>query len=126
VDLCRRAQAAGWSVWFEPARTAVHHNPLHGRAVPPALRLVTRHSLLTYGVKHWPRWQWQMLAAIVRLEATARQALAWWRGDIRAAQVFRETGALAADVAFGRQEAARRRLNRIVSGPGWIDGNRGA
>ena len=47
VDLCRRARARGWSVWFEPNLEGVHHNPIHARAVPPALRLVTRHSLLT-------------------------------------------------------------------------------
>src|SRR5262245_36159063 len=42
VDLCRRAAAAGWSVWFDPATTVTHHRPLHARAVPPHLHLITR------------------------------------------------------------------------------------
>ncbi|HET6571990.1 MAG TPA: glycosyltransferase family 2 protein, partial [Fimbriiglobus sp.] len=57
VDFCRRARRAGWSVWYEPDLRVTHHFPLHARAVPPPLRLVTRHALLTYSRKHWPRWQ---------------------------------------------------------------------
>jgi GT2 family glycosyltransferase len=116
VDLCRRARARGWSVWYEPARAAVHHNPLHSRAVPPALRLITRHSLLTYGLKHWPRWQVRVLASIVRLESWARQALAWRRGDDKAASLFRELRTLAVDLAGGRRCQARRRLMRVTEG----------
>jgi len=116
VDLCRRARARGWLVWYEPARAAVHHNPLHSRPVPPALRLITRHSLLTYGLKHWPRWQVRMLAGIVRLESWARQALAWRRGDANAASLFRQLRALAADLASGHRCQARRRLLRVTEG----------
>src|SRR5262249_2914091 len=39
VDLCRRARARGWSVWYEPAVWAVHRHPLHGRGVSPLVRL---------------------------------------------------------------------------------------
>jgi GT2 family glycosyltransferase len=116
VDLCRRARARGWSVWYEPAQSAIHHNPLHARAVPPALRLITRHSLLTYGLKHWPRWQVRVLAGIVRLESWARQALAWWRGDSRSGSLFRELRALAADLAGGRPCHSRRRLLHVTAG----------
>ena len=54
VDLCRRARARGWSVWYEPNLTIVHHHPLHQRSVPAVLRMVTRHSLMIYAAKHWP------------------------------------------------------------------------
>jgi N-acetylglucosaminyl-diphospho-decaprenol L-rhamnosyltransferase len=114
VDLCRRARAAGWSVWYEPGQSAIHHHPLHSRAVPPALRLITRHSLLTYALKHWPRWQTRALAGIIRLESRWRQLRAWWRGDSRAAQFFRELRLLAADLMAGRSACARRRLLRAA------------
>jgi GT2 family glycosyltransferase len=114
VDLCRRARALGWSVWFEPGLRVVHHNPLHRRVVPPHLRLFTRHALLTYAAKHWPTWQLQVLAGVVRLEAWLRRRWAGRRGDARAAQLFGELGALAADLARGRPLQARRRLDRVV------------
>ncbi|MFO0822710.1 MAG: hypothetical protein U0792_06250 [Gemmataceae bacterium] len=41
VDFCRRATAAGWSVWFDPSLEATHHWPLHARRVPAPLRLMT-------------------------------------------------------------------------------------
>ena len=81
VDLCRRAQARGWSVWYEPKMRAVHHRPLHGRAVPSPLRLCTRHGLLTYAAKHWGTFQFQALAGIVRLETWFRQWRARRSGD---------------------------------------------
>ena len=55
VDLCRRARAAGWSVWYEPAVRVTHFLPLHTRPVPAPLRVMTRHALLTYAAKHWTR-----------------------------------------------------------------------
>jgi GT2 family glycosyltransferase len=114
VDLCRRARAHGWSVWFEPTLGATHHQPVHCRAVPPALRLITRHSLLTYGAHHWPAWQFGLLAGIVRAEAWARR---WWarrRGEARAAEVFAAMGQTAGDLWCGDDSAARRRLLRVV------------
>jgi N-acetylglucosaminyl-diphospho-decaprenol L-rhamnosyltransferase len=114
VDLCRRARAAGWSVWYEPGQSAVHHHPLHSRSVPPALRLITRHSLLTYALKHWPPWQVRALAGIIRLESRLRQLRAWWRGDGRAAGFFRELRTITADLLAGRSACARRRLLRVA------------
>jgi GT2 family glycosyltransferase len=114
VDLCRRARARGWSVWYEPAQAAVHHHPLHSRPVPPALRLIARHSLLTYALKHWPRRQALVLAGIIRLEAWARQLKAWRHGDDGAAGIFREVRAITADLAAGRRAKARRRLLRVA------------
>src|SRR5438093_1088845 len=114
VDLCRRARAKGWSVWYEPDLRAVHHDPLHARAVPPALRLITRHALLTYAQRHWPAWQLGLLAGVVRLEAAARRLWARWRGDARAAAIFAELGGVAGDLWGGRPAEARRRLERVV------------
>jgi GT2 family glycosyltransferase len=100
VDLCRRARARGWSVWYDPAVCVTHHRPLHARPVPAHLRLLTRHALLCYARKHWPAWQLALLARIVRLEAALRgpDALA----------------AVAADVAAGRVRRARARLLGVV------------
>jgi GT2 family glycosyltransferase len=116
VDLCRRAQALGWSVWYEPSLRAVHHHPLHGRTVSPCARLVTRHALLTYGHKHWPRSHVRVLARLVRAEACLRS---WWAsacGDPAAARQLMELAALAFDLSRGRWRAARRRLDRVVRG----------
>ena len=73
VDLCRRAADRGWEVWHEPALTAIHHRPLQDRPVSPVLRLITRHALLTYALRHWPRWQARLLAGVVWLEAGLRR-----------------------------------------------------
>jgi GT2 family glycosyltransferase len=114
VDLCRRARERGWGVWYEPGLTAVHHHPLHARAVPAHLRVITRHALLTYARKHWPAWQRRVLAGVVRAEAWARGARACWRGDAEAAGLFADLGRIAADLARGRARPAGRRLQRLV------------
>ena len=114
VDLCRRARAGGWAVAYEPSPSAVHHSPLHGRAVPPHLRLVTRHALLTYALKHWPAWQQRLLAGIIRVEARLRRTAARLIGDAVTAEVFGELDLIAADLGRGRQVAAGRRLRRVI------------
>jgi N-acetylglucosaminyl-diphospho-decaprenol L-rhamnosyltransferase len=114
VDLCRRAWARGWSVWYEPALALVHHRPLHTRRVPAHLRLITRHALLTYAGKHWPAWQLRLLAGIVRVEAWCRRWLAERHGDRAAAELFDEMGTLAAELARRRDRAARRLLRQVV------------
>ena len=73
---------------------AVHHNPIHARVMPPALRAVTRHSLLTYGTRHWPGWQVRLLAIIIFVESWARRLWAWWRKDQASADIFRALTAL--------------------------------
>jgi GT2 family glycosyltransferase len=114
VDFCHRAQANGWSVWYEPAIEATHLNPLHRRRVPAALRVVTRHSLLTYSLKHWPRWQFQCLSAIIRAEAGWRRLLARCRGQQQTTTLFAELAELTGDMARGSQRAARRRIRRLA------------
>jgi GT2 family glycosyltransferase len=114
VDFCRRARAAGWSIWLEPRYYAIHHRPLHSRAVPPHLRLSTRHGLLTYSAKHWPGWQSRLLAFIVQAEAWVRGKWAQRRGDDKGADTFGSLAALARDFLQGRPNQARRRLNRVM------------
>ena len=114
VDFCERARAAGWSVWYEPDLRAIHHRPLHTRAVPAHLRLLLRHALLTYSAKHWPWWQFRVLAGIVQAEAWLRRGWARWCGDLGAARLFGELGTMVADLVRGHPVAARRRLDRVV------------
>lgn len=114
VDFCRRARAAGWAVWFEPALAVTHHHPLHGRKVPPRLRLMTRHALLTYAHKHWPDWQFRAMALIVWLESRIRRKRERRRGHHGRARVFRRMGRMALDFFRGRFATARRRLLRVV------------
>jgi len=114
VDLCRRAAERGWSVCHDPAIRVTHYNPLHRREVPPHLRLFTRHSLLTYGSKHWPRWQLRVLAGLVRAEAWFQRQAARRRGRADNAEVFGQLQTLTCEMVEGRTLAARKRLNRVV------------
>lgn len=114
VDFCQRARAAGWSVWHEPSLELTHHRPLQNRAVSPHLRVLTRHALLTYAAKHWPRWQSWLLHGVVGLEARIRSLKAWLHRDLSAEATFTELAALATDLRRGQTVEARRRLNRLV------------
>lgn len=114
VDLCRRAQARGWSVWYDPTIRVVHHHPLHARAIDSPLRILTRHALLSYASKHWPRWQVPLLAGIIRLEAWLLRQRALWARDTREAELFADLSAIASDLAGGRERSARRRLKDVV------------
>ena len=110
----RMAIPDGWSVWFDPSVAIVHHRPLHSRPVPPHLRLITRHALLTYARKHWPAWQLGVLGRIIHLESGLRRLVAWWRGDEDAGGTFAEMGRLAGDFVRDEKEQARARLGRVV------------
>jgi GT2 family glycosyltransferase len=108
VDFCRRARGRGWAVVYEPGVAVTHHWPLHTRAVPAPLRLITRHALLGYARKHWPRWQAGLLGFVVWAEAAARGLAARVRGDAVAADCYRRLRGLVIDVLRGRDHAARR------------------
>jgi GT2 family glycosyltransferase len=114
VDLCRRARANGWQVWYIPEIQAIHHSPLHQRRVNPALRVVTRCSLLTYARKHWPRWQTKVLTRLVQFEAWARQLWANCRGEREAAQHFSTLAHLTRQLANDRAGSARHGLRRLT------------
>lgn len=114
VDLCQRARELGWSVWYDPTLAVVHRDPLHGRPQPAVMRLVTRHSLLTFAFKHWPRWQARLLTRLVKVEAACRS---WWsrfRGDPREAAVFHHLRALANEVLADQPGLARQRLEAAI------------
>jgi GT2 family glycosyltransferase len=114
VDFCQRARSAGWSVWYEPSLALTHHRPLQNRVVSPHLRVLTRHALLTYARKHWPRWQSWLLHGVVGIEARIRALRARLRGDGAAADTFRELASLASELRRGQMDGARRRLNRLI------------
>jgi GT2 family glycosyltransferase len=114
VDLCRRAREKGWSVWYEPTLRVIHHHPLHLRPVPAYFRLLTRHALLTYASKHWPCWQFRILAVIVQYEAKVRRLWAKCRRDPAAASLFGKLSRIAADLGRAQFGRARRRLERVV------------
>jgi GT2 family glycosyltransferase len=115
VDLCRRAQACGWSVRYEPELQVVHHTPLHTRRVPARLLACTRQALLTYAAKHWPAWQFRVLAVLVGLEASCRRRLALWRKDGRSAVVFAELQAIIGHLRKRRPRRAWRILERLMN-----------
>ena len=107
ADFCRRAWAADWSVWYEPGLRLTHFSPLHTRPVPPELRLMTRHALLTYAQKYWGSWRRGALAGLVWLEAVARQARG--RNDMNG-----ELRRLAGDWLADRPLSARWRVRRAA------------
>jgi GT2 family glycosyltransferase len=115
VDFCHRARAAGWGVWYEPGISVVHHHPLHGREVPAPLRVFTRHAFLTYGLKHWPRWQLRILTRLVAWEAKIRGAVASKRGNTTQADQFRRLQAIAWHIANGSSHEARKQLARMIT-----------
>jgi GT2 family glycosyltransferase len=114
VDLCRRANERGWSVWYEPNLAVIHHHPLHQRPVPAALRTVTRHSLMMYAAKHWPAWQFQLLTRIVLGETALRRICAWWAGDAQQARLFAMLSQVCGDMRQGNRAAARERIEQAI------------
>ncbi|MFL5330426.1 MAG: glycosyltransferase family 2 protein [Gemmataceae bacterium] len=107
VDLCRRARAIGWTVWFEPALQVRHDHPLHLRSVPAPMRLITRHALLTYAAKHWPKWQFRLLGRVVRSEARLRGLWSRIRGRVADAEHFFRLQRLVDDLIRSRSVRAR-------------------
>jgi N-acetylglucosaminyl-diphospho-decaprenol L-rhamnosyltransferase len=114
VDFCRRARARGWSTWYDPSIDIVHHEPLHRRSPSSAVRLFTRHALLTYASRHWPRWQFRILARIIGLEATLRTLKARTRSDPLGVLHYGKLGDIAGLLAHKRVKAARRLLAEVA------------
>jgi N-acetylglucosaminyl-diphospho-decaprenol L-rhamnosyltransferase len=114
VDLCRRANECGWTVWYEPSLRVIHHRPLHARAVAVPIRVLTRHALLTYSSKHWLAWQFQILAWLVRSEARVRTWWKRWKRDVDKAEQYAVLGEIGREMSLGNPAAARRRLLRFI------------
>lgn len=112
ADFCRRAWTAGWSVWYEPSIQITHFKPLHTRPVPPELRLMTRHALLTYAAKYWKNWEAKALAGIVWLEGLARQTRSLF-GSRVAREVNGDLRRLASEWFTGKLVDARSRVRRV-------------
>ncbi len=110
VDFCQRAREAGWSIWYEPDLRVTHHFPLHTRKVPAALRLVTRHALLTYAQRHWSRWQNQLLSKIVSAEAYVREKMAIRREEPAAAECYRNLRSMVREFRDGQTEEVKARI----------------
>jgi N-acetylglucosaminyl-diphospho-decaprenol L-rhamnosyltransferase len=117
VDLCRRARELGWSVRYEPGLHLTHHAPLHARRVSAPLLACTRHALLTYAARHWPGWQFRVLARLIGLEASWRRRVALGRKDVRSAAVFAELEKIIRLVAQRRPRRAWRALERLMNAP---------
>ncbi len=112
ADFCRRAWDAGWSVWYEPGLRITHFTPLHTRPVPPELRLMTRHALLTYAEKYWGTRRRKALAGVVWMEAVLRRAQAYLTR--RPCALHAELARLARDWLSGESLAARWRIRRAA------------
>jgi GT2 family glycosyltransferase len=114
VDFAHRARKAGWKVIWHPQVALVHRHPMHQRAVPPRLRLLTRHALLTFARKHWSRGATLLLTLVVWLEALARR----WRHrhDATAWSVYRHLGTLAWHCVCGRYDAAYQTVWQLAQG----------
>lgn len=115
VDFCHRAAGRGWAVEYDPTLEVIHHWPLHARAVPAPLRLITRHALLTYADKHWSRWQSGLLASVVWAEAAGRGLWARVSGNATAAQCYGELRALVGDLRAGREAEIHRRIRTAAA-----------
>jgi GT2 family glycosyltransferase len=110
VDFCRRARQHGWTIWYEPNVDVKHFAPLHTREVPPALRLITRHALLTYARKHWPGWQAACLRWIVYLEAVFRGINAKYSSDRIGVEFAHQLSDMVSDLSAGERLKAYQRL----------------
>lgn len=126
VDFCRRAAERGWAICHEPKVTVTHHTPLHSREVSPPMRLVTRHALLTYGLKHWSRMQSAVLGGLIWMEASMRQFAAWCRGRDRDGHFHRQTRKLVGHLLGARHrevnQSIREAASQLAAGALALDG----
>jgi GT2 family glycosyltransferase len=114
VDLCRRARNRNWTVWYEPNLAIVHHHPLHQRAVPAVLRMVTRHSLMIYAAKHWPAWQFRVLTRLVQAETKFHSFGTWWSGNAAHAKWIHALADLCLDLRRDDRDAAQKRIEQAI------------
>ncbi|MER3416965.1 MAG: glycosyltransferase [Gemmataceae bacterium] len=110
VDLCRRAQQAGWQVRYEPRVWATHLHPLQNRVRSPALHLLTRHACLTYFAKYFPGARLRLLTRLMDLEACWYWLLARVRGRTQAARIYRLFWQMTARFRAGDWHTARQLL----------------
>ncbi len=107
VALCRSSRDAGRAVAYDPSIEVVHERPLQSRAISPKLRVITRHSRLLYFRKHRPRWEFQVMSRLSRLEASVRGTAARLRGRTEEARGWKAVGRLAEALGRGVKIAGR-------------------
>jgi N-acetylglucosaminyl-diphospho-decaprenol L-rhamnosyltransferase len=101
VAFSRAAHRLGWRVEYDASVTVVHRHPLQNRPISPKMRVITRHSKLLYFLKHLPRWQFECLAAIVRIESSIRGFWAKLTGRREDARAWRTIGDLTRQMRAG-------------------------
>ena len=69
---------------------------------------------MTYAQKHWPGWQFQTLALIVRAEAEVRTMWARSQRNREEVRLFCRLGELAEHLRADRPAAAQRCLSAVV------------
>ncbi len=107
VALCRSARDAGRAVAFDPSIEVVHERPLQTRNVSPKMRVITRHSRLLYFRKHRPRWEFQVMSRLSRLEADLRGTVARFRGRTEEARAWSAVSRLADALGQGARIVGR-------------------
>lgn len=68
VDYCLRAKQAGWRVFFEPAAAVVHVGGASADQVKVHTIRRTYRSMRHYYEKHFGKWVWLVLIAILSLD----------------------------------------------------------
>lgn len=79
VDLCFRARNDHRRVIYDPSAACRHLFPYHSRRLTGRMVYVARRAILLYYFKHRPRWEFHVLAAIVRMECWFRRRNPDWR-----------------------------------------------
>jgi GT2 family glycosyltransferase len=72
ADLCMRLRQQGWKTWFEPSARAIHIGG--GSTKDAAMLLNFFRSLYRFYGKHYSRWQFVVMRAIVRLMSILKAA----------------------------------------------------
>lgn len=115
VDFCLRARRGGWKVRFDPTVELVHHTPLHRRRVHPAMRLITRHALLTFACAHWRRSASLTLAGVMWVESWVRQFASLFSARLDEARTHASLRRMLVEVVGGRERAIRRRIREAAA-----------
>lgn len=115
VDFCRRAREQGFEVWYDPAVAVTHHSPLHTRKVEAPLRVVTRHALLMYARKFWPKLHFRLLSRLVSWESRLRRWNAWRKNRWLERRCYAELEAMTRDILTNQIPSARKRLRKTTS-----------
>jgi len=115
VDFCLRARRNGWKVLFDPTLELVHHTPLHRRRVHPAMRLITRHALLTFACAHWRRSHALGLAGVMWVESWVRQFASLFSARTDEARTHASLRRMLVEVVGGRERAIRQRIREAAA-----------